>query len=188
MGNEGNTIKLYSAQTDVVYSVIQKDGVCYSKKEYVQRKYQESAPIFLTTYSWFVSKMPEYVRKPEAAEFPYWAFADLYSVDSSDHVLNLKVPVEEAVFFDMMDWNKIMRLSYIGENKEDEKTFLEQITREGLNWNDIMLTAFYPEWKQKVMKSWERLFRYHEQIKSGDTSCVQSVQAGLWQIKKEWIQ
>ena len=64
MGDESNTIILYSAQTNRVWDVIERDGVCYSKEEYVRRKYQESAPIFVTAYSWFVSQMPKYVEKP----------------------------------------------------------------------------------------------------------------------------
>ena len=188
MGNESNTIKLYSSQTNVVLEAIERDGACYSKAEYVRRKYQESAPIFLTAYSWFVSQMPKYVEKPEGAEYPYWAFKDLYNVDQSENILNLTVPKDEAVYFDMLDWNKVMRLSYIGETPEEEKAFFEDMALRGLNWNDVMLTSFYPEWKQKIMKSWERLFRHHEQIKAGDYSGVHSVQAGLWRIKKEWIE
>ena len=187
MGNECHKIKLYSAQTKVVFDAIERDGVCNSKAEYVRRKYQESAPIFLTAYSWFVKEMPKYVEKPEEAEYPYWAFMDLYNVDSSDHVLELEVLADEAVYFDMMDWNKIMRLSYIGENEADEKEFLENMRACGLDWNKVMLTNFYPDWKQKIMKSWERLFRHHEKIKQGDRSGVHSVQAGLWRIKKEWM-
>lgn len=186
MGNESDTIRLYSAQTEIVAKVIEREGVCYSKAEYVKKKYQESAPIFLTAYSWFVSQMPKYVEKPERAEYPYWAFADLYSVDQSEQVLHLSVPKAEAVFFDVMDWNKIMRLSYIGENEAEEKAFFVEMAECGLNWNDVMLTNFYPEWKQKILQSWERLFRHHEQIKAGDFSGVHSVQAGLWRIKKEW--
>lgn len=187
MGNESNTIKLYSSQTNIVLEAIERDGACYSKAEYVRRKYQESAPIFLTAYSWFVSQMPKYVEKPEGAEYPYWAFKDLYNVDQSENILNLTVPKDEAVYFDMLDWNKVMRLSYIGETPEEEKAFFEDMALRGLNWNDVMLTSFYPEWKQKIMKSWERLFRHHEQIKAGDYSGVHSVQAGLWRIKKDWI-
>ena len=188
MGNESHTVKLYSAQTKVVFDAIERDGVCYSKAEYVRRKYQESAPIFLTAYSWFVQEMPKYVEKPENAEFPYWAFADLYNVDNSDHVFELNVPADEAVYFDMMDWNKIMRLSYIGENEADEKEFFEDMKACGLDWNKVMLTNFYPDWKQKIIKSWDRLFRHHEKIKNGDKAGVHSVQAGLWGIKKEWIE
>ena len=102
-------------------------------------------------------------------------------------MLELNVPKEEAVFFDMMDWNRIMQLNYIGENAEDEKEFRFEMEQRGLNPNTVMLTAFYPEWKQKIMASWDRLFRHHEAIKAGDLSGVYSVQAGIWRIKKEWI-
>ncbi len=189
MDQKNHTIRLYSAQTDIVLAAIEKDGVCYSKAEYVRRKYQESAPVFLTAYSWFVKKMEEYVKRPEGAEYPYWAFTDIYSVDQSGdvNVLKLDVPVDEALYFDMMDWNKIMRLSYIGENEAEEKEFRYEMEQCGIRGNDVMLTSFYPDWKMKIQKSWERLFRHHEAIKAGDVSGVHSVQAGLWQIKKEWI-
>lgn len=188
MDYKSNTIKLYSSQADIVLAAIERDGVCYSKAEYVRRKYQESAPIFLTAYSWFVKKMETFVPRPKEAEFPYWAFMDLYSVDQSGgNMLELNVPKEEAVFFDMMDWNRIMQLNYIGENAEDEKEFRFEMEQRGLNPNTVMLTAFYPEWKQKIMASWDRLFRHHEAIKAGDLSGVYSVQAGIWRIKKEWI-
>ena len=52
---------------------------------------------------------------------------------------------------------------------------------------DAVLTGFYPEMKQKIMDSWPRLFRHHEQIRAGEKSGAKSVQAALWQIKKEWI-
>ena len=57
----------------------------------------------------------------------------------------------------------------------------------GANENQVMLTAFYPQWKQEILESWGRLFRHHERIKAGDNTGVGSVQAGLWQIKAEWI-
>lgn len=189
MGNTNHTVRLYASQADAVLQAIERDGVCYSKEAYVRRKYQESAPIFTTAYSWFVGQMENYVPKPEKAEYPYWAFMDIYSVDQSgdSNVLELEVPIEEVVFFDMMDWNKIMQLKYIGENESDEKEFRFELEQRGLDGNKVMLSTFYPEFKQQIMKSWERLFRHHEAIKAGDLSNVHSVQAGLWKIEKNWI-
>lgn len=37
MADRCNTIRLYSFQTDVVYQVLKRDGVCYSKEEYVRK-------------------------------------------------------------------------------------------------------------------------------------------------------
>lgn len=37
------------------------------KEAYVRKKYQESAKIFTTAYSWFVREMEKYVKKPDGA-------------------------------------------------------------------------------------------------------------------------
>ena len=97
------------------------------------------------------------------------------------------MPKDEAVFFDMYDWNKIMQLRYMGEDEKDEKEFRKELSMCGLDETKIMLTDFYPDWKEKIYKSWDHLFRHHEAIKKGDLTGIGSVQAGLWQIKKEWI-
>lgn len=189
MGIGCDGVKLYSLQTQTVLDVLFKDGVCFSKEEYVKKKYGESAKIFLTAYRWFVGRAGEYMKKPEGAEFPYWAFRDLYSLEASpdNPPLVLLVPKDEAVFFDMYDWNKIMQLRYMGEDEKDEKEFRKELSMCGLDETKIMLTDFYPDWKEKIYKSWDRLFRHHEAIKKGDLTGIGSVQAGLWQIKKEWI-
>ena len=95
MADRCNTIRLYSFQTDVVYQVLKRDGVCYSKEEYVRKKYKESAKVFINAYGWFVKEAQHIVPKPEGAEYPYWAFTDLYNVDQTGdgHVLTLDVPI-----------------------------------------------------------------------------------------------
>lgn len=189
MDYKGRTIKLYSLQAGPVLEVLNREDVCFSKAEYVKAKYGESAPVFLTAYRWFVGRLGDFVPKPEGAEFPYWAFRDLYSIEASGSVppLTLMVPEDQAVFFDLYDWNKIMQFQYIGESAEEEKAWKQELSMRGLKETSIMLSDFYPEWKQKIYESWDRLFRHHEKIREGDLSGVGSVQAGLWQIRKEWI-
>lgn len=190
MGNTDHTVTLFSAQSELVVGILERDGVCFSKREYVEKKYGESAPIFVAAYDWFVKEAQKYFSKPEEAEYPYWAFVDLYSVDRSgdSHTLQLRVPAEEAVFFDMFDWNKVMRLQYIGGTEADERRFKQMLADYGIRReSDVFLTNFHPDLKHQVQESWKRLFRHHEEIKAGDAFGVQSVQAGLWQLKKEWI-
>ena len=189
MDYNDQTITLYSSQADPVLRALEKDGVCYSKAAYVQRKYGESSPIFLTAYNWYVRHAEAFVPKPEHAEFPYWAFTDTYNVDTSagGTILTLDVPMNEAVFFRAKDWNKILCLTLIGETEVEEALFREELSARGLHTTDIMLTSFYPEWKQKILKSWERLFRFHEETLKAGPGQVQGMQAGLWRIKKDWI-
>ena len=87
----------------------------------------------------------------------------------------------------MYDWNKILCLKYLGEDEADEKAFQAYLKQLGVREMDAVLTGFYPDLKQKIMGSWPRLFRHHAKIRAGEESGAKSVQAALWQIKKEWI-
>ena len=189
MARQQGTVRLYTSQAAPVCKVIRQDGVCFSKAEYVQRKYGESAPVFLTAYRWYAREAAHIVPPPEGAELPYWAFTDPHSVAQNDGgcTLTLDVPICETVFFDMYDWYRVLQMKYMGENEKDERDFLRELSLCGLRESDVMLTAFYPELKQKIMGSWQKLFRHHNRIAAGDFSCARAVQAGLWRIDRRWI-
>lgn len=189
MDHENHTVRLYTSQADVVVNVIEKEGVCYSKKEFVQKKYGESAKIFTTAYSWFVKEAQKIVPRPEKAEYPYWAFDKLYNVDRSGggRLLTLNVPVEEVILFDLYDWNKILCMKYLGETEQEEKDFRIRMAQCGISEQEAMLTSFYPQWKQEIQESWSRLFRYDRRQKAGEETQAGGIQAGLWRIRKEWI-
>lgn len=184
------SLTLYAAQAQPVLEALRRDGVCHSKAEYVQRKYAESAPIFLTAYRWFVQQLPRYVPKPEGAEFPYWAFREPYSLDQNGTAggLKLQVPADQVVLFDVNDWTKIMRMRYIGTDAADERAFAKELSARGLSWNQVMLTEFYPDLKQQILGSWQRLFRHHAALLRGEAVDVERVQAGLWELRQEWVQ
>ena len=190
MDRQSHTITLYTSQTETVLQVLEQDGVCFSKEAYVRKKYEESAPIFLTAYSFFVQEAERLAPKPEGAEYPYWAFHDLYNVDASGRagILKLRVPIEETVLFDVRDWNRILCLKYLGETEEEEKRFQKELDARGLTETKIMLTDFYPDWKREIRESWKRLFRHHETLCQGQDVTKNGIQAGLWRLKKEWIQ
>ena len=189
MGNQSSHLTLYSAQAEPVYQAILRDGACYSRPEYVQSKYGESAHIFLTAYRWFVEQFPRYVPRPEGAQFPYWAFADLWSVDTSGpgRVLTLEVPADQAVLFDLYDWNRIVQLGYLGLDREEERRWRRELSLQGLREYDVMSTAFYPQQRQEILDSWQRLFHHHAALLAGDRTGVGGVQAGLWCIRREWV-
>ena len=181
-------MKLLLNQTDAVWDDIQNNGVAYCKREYIEKKYEESAGVFMTIYSWFVGEALMLVPRPDYAEFPYWSQANLVNLDTSGygHVFEVDVPVDEAVFFDYKDWTRILQFGYLAEDEEDKESFERELAANGVDEYKVMTTNFYPLLKQKIMKSWERLFRHHESIAAG-TSDIENVSAALWCIKKEWI-
>ena len=188
MDQKNSALRLYTAQTEAVCQVIFRDGVCFSREEFVSEKYGESAPGFLTAYRWFAREAPRLVPRPEGAQLPYWAFADLYSVEASgpSRVLTLEVPRDQAVLFDLYDWNRVLQLGFLGE-EADARAFRKELSLRGLREFDVMTGSFYPELRRAIEDSWQRLFRHHAALLCGDTSGAGGVQAGLWCIRREWI-
>lgn len=182
------TIDLILNQTDVVWKKIQEDGVAYCKKEYITKKYEESAGVFMTIYSWFVAKAQEIVARPQGAEFPYWSQRELVNLDTSGygHVFKVRVPIDEVVLYDYKDWVRILQFKYLAKDEAEEAAFQAEMAAQGCDEFKAMSTAFYPMIKQKIMRSWERLFRHDAEIKAG-TSEVANVTGALWCIKRDWI-
>jgi hypothetical protein len=190
MDKNDNKIILYSPQAEAVWEAVERDGIAYSKREYVQNKYEESAGIFLAAYDAYIRMAEEIVPRPDSTNYPYWAFASEEMLDGStgSKLMVLEVPIDEAVFFDAYDWYKVLQLSYIGESESDEEAFEQELNRRGIkDSSEAVLKPFYPDVKRKITDSWKRLLIHDEDIRNGDVSGVRSVQAGLWCIKKEWL-
>lgn len=197
MGTGSNTVILYSPQAEPVWNAVLNEGTAYSRREYIYKKYEESAGIFLAAYDAYIRGAEKLVTRPEPWAYPYWAFASMQQVDQSGggRVMKLSVPVEQAVFFDAYDWYKVLRLSYIGDNEADEASFSQELQRRGIrDTSEVILKPFYPDLKRKVTDSWKKIFRHDETIRKAlingevqEIDGVRAVQAGLWQIKKEWL-
>lgn len=190
MDRKDNKVILYSPQAEPVWEAVERDGIAYSKREYVQKKYEESAQIFLSAYEEYIRMAEQIVPRADSSNYPYWAFADAEMADpsSGSRIMVLKVPKDEAVFFDAYDWYKVLRLSYIGENEADEESFEKELERRGIkDSSEAILKPFYPDIKRTITDSWKRLLRHDDAIRRGEYDGVRAVQAGLWCIKKEWL-
>ena len=190
MDTEHGYVKLWSPQAEPVWQAVESDGAAFSRREYIQKKYEESAGIFLAAYDAYIREAEKIVPRPDEKAYPYWAFASEEMIDRSGglRVMELRIPADEAVFFDQYDWYKVLRLSYIGESEADEEAFARKLEMRGIrDSSEAVLKPFYPDIKSEITGSWKRLFRYDSAIKRGDVSGPRAIQAGLWQIKKEWL-
>lgn len=181
MGKE--VITLWTCQKRIVLDTIMKNEVYHVKREYITKKYEDVSKIFLTSYDWFIAKAQDFVRPPEKAEYPIWTWKDPKYVQHYDDsvILALCVEKDKAIQFDSGKWNRVLNLSYIPRDENDKKKFQDELQRYNISDDsDAYLSNFYPQFKSKIRKSWDRLF--DEDIKiSGIT------QASLWEIKKEWV-
>ncbi len=183
MHSDKSKVKLWTCQSDIVINTIEKKGVYHVKKEYIEKKYNEVSKVFLYAYNWFINSAQSIVSKPIGAEYPIWTSLDNKYVKKykDSFILEIEVNKENAIIFDRAKWNKILNLSYIPKNYNDEKEFIDILERYGIfDQSKIILSNFYPQLKTKIIKSWDRLF--NEEIVLSE-----SKQAALWEIRKEWI-
>ena len=164
--------------------VIERDGYSRVKREFIKQKYGDEAWIFQQAYSFFAQYAPRIVEPPEGAESGIWCFTDWrFAVAGAGcSLIELSVPRENAVLFDSRIWNRMLNLEYIGADEADEKAFADKIANMGMkSAADAFSTAFYPTVKREVLQSWQRLFS------SADDCPEIYLQAGLWELRKEWI-
>lgn len=189
MGTKSDKIILYTSQSPIVIKTLLEQKVCYIKREYIVKKYQEVSSIFLKAYNWYIDKAQNIVKKPEHAEYPFWTFTkpDYAGWYPGAYMLTLEVPIEEAVFFKVQDWNKILNLKYLAASVEDEKKHRDMLAKRNISIESYIFTKpFYPNLRLEIKKSWDNLFKYDRLIKSGYMKET-DFQAGIWELRKEWI-
>ena len=75
ISSASDTITMYCTQPDLVWDIVDKDGVNYVKQAYITKKYQDTAWIFDTAYKFFRQKAVKIIPKPQEAESPIWMLA-----------------------------------------------------------------------------------------------------------------
>lgn len=190
MDYENHRIVLYSIQSSEVIGALKENGVHYAKTERIREKYDEVSKVFLSAYAWYKVNASLRLPRPPEAESAIWAYFNLKYIERAPEyaILKLSVPTDRAIFFRMEDWNKVLNLRFIGEDMEEERLFEKKLSRYGVKYEgDIYLQPFYPQLKQELIKSWNRLFRYNEVVRFGGVDIVPDVQAGMWELKADWV-
>lgn len=121
------------------------------------------------------------VKPPEGAESPVWLFFDpgwVY-LSQDSYLLELSVPRERVVLFDRERWQRVLNLSYVGKEQEDEARFEQKMNQMGVStyW-EVFQSAFYPYLKSEIKKSWERIFDI-------DNTEQTNLGAAVWQLRQE---
>lgn len=180
-------VNLYTRQNEKSLYELDKKGVIKNKKFYVMLHMRDIAPFFLEKYDFFVKMAEKIVPKPEEVDYPIWASVCkdncLKPIDK-EVVYALNVPKSEVIYFDGAKWDYVLNNLYIPKDDADQNDFNNLLKKNHLtNTFDIFdkkYTNLYLEVKDRLIKSWERVFEITDRSRF-------VVQANLWQIKKEWI-
>lgn len=102
ISSASDTITMYCTQPDLVWDIVDKDGVNYVKQAYITKKYQDTAWIFDTAYKFFRQKAVKIIPKPQEAESPIWMYRDKkWAVPNAGcRRMHLEIPKDELILFD----------------------------------------------------------------------------------------
>jgi len=174
---------VWTGQGSIVADTLKQTGRYIVKSRYVDQKYRDTAWIFQEAYRFLMERSRDYMPRAEGAESPIWVYTDPVNIpkDSDTHLWRLEVPRAQILLFDTRKWNKILNLSYIGDNRGEEEEFDRWLRRRGVRDPlDVFATSHYPLEKAEVKKSWRKLFLDEK---------VEPVyeQGMIWELRTEWV-
>lgn len=177
-------ITVWTKQNRAVLDQLESNGRFIADEGFIRRELEDTADIMLFIYRWLADHMPA-ADRPEDVLFPVWASFEKEATMSPElgyAVLELRVPAELVTRLDIAKWTRITNYSYIPADDADEAEHNSCLKELGTDNASAVMTRFYPELRQKIIDSWDRLF--DDSIVLGSTSAY----GLMWEVKKEWIQ
>lgn len=183
---EGKTI-LFTVQDKRSLNIIEKDGVFYNKKEYIEAHLQDISPMFLRCYDWFKVEAQKRVPRPKDAQYHIWCSVSAKNCMrpcEGEIAYILEVPNDEIIYFSGVKWDYVLNLHYVPENDEDLAKYQREMKEKGFaNCFEFIqgrYSRMFPNEEKRIIDSWKRVFDI-------DNWNIFEVQANIWRIKKEWI-
>lgn len=176
-------ITVWTKQNQAVLDQLRADGRFIADEKYIRRELKDTADIMLFIYRWLAGHMPAADRPGDAA-FPVWVSFEKEATmmpEPGYTVLELRVQENKVTHLNIAKWTRITNYSYIPLDEEDEKEHCRLLREIGTDNARAVMTRFYPELRQKIIASWDRLF--DESVSLGN----RSEYGLLWEVRKEWI-
>lgn len=178
---------LFTCQNVKSLAVLERDGRFINRREYVEERLEDIAPMILKAYDWFVAAASKKVKKPEDVEYQIWCTvsSDVCMKPIENEVIYvLEVPDDEIIYFNSFKWDYVINHHYVPIDNEDLEKYQKEMERKGIVNTYEFLTGRYagkfPLEERKIKESWNRVFDI-------DKWNTREVQANLWEIKKEWV-
>ena len=125
--------------------------------------------------------------RPEGAIYPIWlsTSSEMMLQPTEDTIiLEIEVDRKDVIYTDVNKWGYVVNYFYLPIDPEDEEIHNKELKKFGISDESSLIMSdkgnFYPLLKNKIIKSWERLFEPFDEKSTLS-------QATIWEIKKEWV-
>ena len=180
------TVLAWTRQVKEVLDEIERTGSYHVREEYIRAKYDVIADLYMERYRCFTQMARKRIRIPLEYVYPIWlALSDAQKLPPAAGTVSftLEVPADQILVADMNRWGYCVNLMYVPTDPEDERRHNEELKRQGIGNEALLFTSskgnFYPMMKQKIARSWERIFEPSE--------CIDDCVGTIWEIRPEWI-
>ena len=122
--------------------------------------------------------------RPEGAIYPIWlsTSSEMMLQPTEDTIiLEIEVDRKDVIYTDVNKWGYVVNYFYLPIDPEDEEIHNKELKKFGISDESSLIMSdkgnFYPLLKNKIIKSWERLFEPFDEKSTLS-------QATIWEIKK----
>ena len=176
-----STIKVWTRQHHLVLEELEATGRYTAKASGIL--HNEDSQLMKPCYDWLAAHLPQEDR-PADAEYPVWlSLEQSNSMLPSPETVTLELELDERLvtLLNVTKWGAVNNFSYLPADEADARRHKRLLRDYGVSDAKACMTPFYPEIKQEIEKSWERLF--DDRIQLGSPLCY-----GLcWELRREWI-
>lgn len=176
-------VTVWTKQHAAILRDIEEHNRYIVKKEYIQQKMEEYSDLYLEAYGWYFKAASKIIPPPKDVRYPIWvSLSPEEAIHNSEGNIRLEIVIEKShlLMVDLLKWGNIVNHLYIPKNLADQKEHDQLLKTYGIDDCTAYMTPFYPNIKQKIKKSHERLF--------DDSSILGEEKVGtIWEIRKEWI-
>lgn len=180
------TVRAWTRQVTQVLDEIDRSGRYVVKEEYVRLKNGSIADHYIEHYRWLTRQGRRHIDIPQDLDLPIWlALTEDQRLGCArgNVSLTLEVPQDKLLIVDYERWGYQLNDMYVPSSPQDENLFNAELRKYGISNEASLITGnmgnFYPILKQKVLKSWDRVFTPSPVI-SENVGCI-------WELRPEWI-
>ncbi len=172
--------EVYTNQHVSVLNELEMKGMYHGKDKYIRMDLEEHADIVFKAYDFLKKKM----GISEKEVYPVWVTLneeDTMFAREGRVILKLSVPSENILRINIRKWGSILNYSYLPSDEKDLIRHRNLLKEMNVSDAKAYMTSFYPEIKNEIEKSWERLF-------DRETDEPTDTWYGIIpEIRKEWV-
>ncbi len=179
-------LTVWTKQNEAVLEQLEANGRFTADPRYIRRELEDTADTMLYIYRWLAEHMPAPAdhSRSEDVNYPVWVTftRDAVMMPEPGYViLGLRLDRSLITAIDIIKWTKITNYSYIPADEADEREHNEMLRLMGINNAAAVMTGFYPEVREKIIRSWDRLFEPPASPGPGSYGLIR-------EVREEWIQ